>query len=203
MGRRVWTWMSAPPPSRAASAVSIPTAPTSACVWTATRPWSETQTRAKPCPVSSPAAESRTSKQFQISRHFLTMCLSLILAEEPFLIMADHHEIRKLSVDGSNYTILKQVSEVTLCILAAGSFFNLCDFLGSTLITLKTEPRVKLSSHYTFFHFLCWQFQKPRPWFALEVLPFPAWAGLVQFVTKWPGNQILYESVQLDDSCDT
>ncbi|MEQ2258234.1 Low-density lipoprotein receptor- protein 1B, partial [Xenotaenia resolanae] len=28
--------------------------------------------------------------------------------EEPFLIMADHHEIRKLSVDGSNYTILKQ-----------------------------------------------------------------------------------------------
>lgn len=30
-------------------------------------------------------------------------------AEEPFLIMADHHEIRKLSVDGSNYTILKQV----------------------------------------------------------------------------------------------
>uniref|UniRef100_A0A8C5A5R6 EGF-like domain-containing protein n=1 Tax=Gadus morhua TaxID=8049 RepID=A0A8C5A5R6_GADMO len=29
-------------------------------------------------------------------------------AEEPFLIMADHHEIRKLSVDGSNYTILKQ-----------------------------------------------------------------------------------------------
>uniref|UniRef100_A0A8C5NES4 EGF-like domain-containing protein n=1 Tax=Gouania willdenowi TaxID=441366 RepID=A0A8C5NES4_GOUWI len=28
--------------------------------------------------------------------------------EEPILIMADHHEIRKLSVDGSNYTILKQ-----------------------------------------------------------------------------------------------
>uniref|UniRef100_A0A6Q2Z9X6 EGF-like domain-containing protein n=1 Tax=Esox lucius TaxID=8010 RepID=A0A6Q2Z9X6_ESOLU len=28
--------------------------------------------------------------------------------EEPFLILADHHEIRKLSVDGSNYTILKQ-----------------------------------------------------------------------------------------------
>ena len=33
-------------------------------------------------------------------------------AEEPFLIMADHHEIRKLSVDGSNYTILKQVRDV-------------------------------------------------------------------------------------------
>lgn len=25
--------------------------------------------------------------------------------------MADHHEIRKLSVDGSNYTILKQVRD--------------------------------------------------------------------------------------------
>lgn len=40
----------------------------------------------------------------------------LISAEEPFLIMADHHEIRKLSVDGSNYTILKQVSAI--CITA-------------------------------------------------------------------------------------
>lgn len=30
--------------------------------------------------------------------------------------MADHHEIRKLSVDGSNYTILKQVSDI--CIIA-------------------------------------------------------------------------------------
>lgn len=36
----------------------------------------------------------------------------LISAEEPFLIMADHHEIRKLSVDGSNYTILKQVGRL-------------------------------------------------------------------------------------------
>ncbi|KAG7259667.1 hypothetical protein CRUP_013120 [Coryphaenoides rupestris] len=38
------------------------------------------------------------------------MCKALS-AEEPFLIMADHHEIRKLSVDGSNYTILKQITE--------------------------------------------------------------------------------------------
>ncbi|KAG7255661.1 hypothetical protein CRUP_038075, partial [Coryphaenoides rupestris] len=38
------------------------------------------------------------------------MCKALS-AEEPFLIMADHHEIRKLSVDGSNYTILKQPSD--------------------------------------------------------------------------------------------
>ncbi|KTF83547.1 hypothetical protein cypCar_00038328, partial [Cyprinus carpio] len=28
--------------------------------------------------------------------------------EEPFLILADHHEIRKISLDGSNYTLLKQ-----------------------------------------------------------------------------------------------
>uniref|UniRef100_A0ACB8G1H2 Low-density lipoprotein receptor- protein 1B n=1 Tax=Sphaerodactylus townsendi TaxID=933632 RepID=A0ACB8G1H2_9SAUR len=28
--------------------------------------------------------------------------------EEPFLILADHHEIRKISIDGSNYTSLKQ-----------------------------------------------------------------------------------------------
>lgn len=45
----------------------------------------------------------------------------LILAEEPFLIMADHHEIRKLSVDGSNYTILKQVSDTCVLLLDRGS----------------------------------------------------------------------------------
>ncbi|KAG9349405.1 hypothetical protein JZ751_027848 [Albula glossodonta] len=34
-------------------------------------------------------------------------CKSLSV-EEPFLILADHHEIRKISVDGSNYMLLKQ-----------------------------------------------------------------------------------------------
>ncbi|XP_021325253.1 low-density lipoprotein receptor-related protein 1B isoform X1 [Danio rerio] len=34
-------------------------------------------------------------------------CRSLS-AEQPFLILADHHEIRKISLDGSNYTLLKQ-----------------------------------------------------------------------------------------------
>lgn len=33
----------------------------------------------------------------------------LLLDEEPFLILADQHEIRKISTDGSNYTLLKQV----------------------------------------------------------------------------------------------
>ncbi|KAG9261064.1 low-density lipoprotein receptor-related protein 1B-like [Astyanax mexicanus] len=31
-----------------------------------------------------------------------------ITADEPFLILADHHEIRKISLDGLNYTLLKQ-----------------------------------------------------------------------------------------------
>ncbi|XP_051787046.1 low-density lipoprotein receptor-related protein 1B [Erpetoichthys calabaricus] len=31
-----------------------------------------------------------------------------VTGEEPFLILADQHEIRKISVDGSNYTLLKQ-----------------------------------------------------------------------------------------------
>lgn len=39
-----------------------------------------------------------------------SMLFFLYVAEEPFLILADHHEIRKLSVDGTNYTLLKQVS---------------------------------------------------------------------------------------------
>ncbi|XP_058238194.1 low-density lipoprotein receptor-related protein 1B-like isoform X2 [Hemibagrus wyckioides] len=30
------------------------------------------------------------------------------VSEEPFLILADHHEIRRISLDGSNYTLLKQ-----------------------------------------------------------------------------------------------
>ncbi|XP_069812693.1 low-density lipoprotein receptor-related protein 1B-like, partial [Dendropsophus ebraccatus] len=34
-------------------------------------------------------------------------CKSLS-AEDPFLLLADHHEIRRMSTDGSNYTMLKQ-----------------------------------------------------------------------------------------------
>lgn len=37
------------------------------------------------------------------------MFFAWYLDEEPFLILADHHEIRKISTDGSNYTLLKQV----------------------------------------------------------------------------------------------
>ncbi|GAA6078636.1 low-density lipoprotein receptor-related protein 1B isoform X1 [Tachysurus ichikawai] len=44
---------------------------------------------------------------YEASKHNPNSCRSLS-AEEPFLILADHHEIRKLSVDGSNYTLLKQ-----------------------------------------------------------------------------------------------
>ncbi|XP_053482709.1 low-density lipoprotein receptor-related protein 1B [Ictalurus furcatus] len=44
---------------------------------------------------------------YEASKHNPDSCRSFS-AEEPFLILADHHEIRKLSVDGSNYTLLKQ-----------------------------------------------------------------------------------------------
>ncbi|XP_046700598.1 low-density lipoprotein receptor-related protein 1B isoform X5 [Silurus meridionalis] len=44
---------------------------------------------------------------YEASKYNPNSCRSLT-AEEPFLILADHHEIRKLSVDGSNYTLLKQ-----------------------------------------------------------------------------------------------
>uniref|UniRef100_A0A8C1BL65 Low density lipoprotein receptor-related protein 1Bb n=1 Tax=Cyprinus carpio carpio TaxID=630221 RepID=A0A8C1BL65_CYPCA len=44
---------------------------------------------------------------YEASRKDPNSCKSLSV-EEPFLILADLHEIRKLSVDGSNYTLLKQ-----------------------------------------------------------------------------------------------
>ncbi|XP_048049460.1 low-density lipoprotein receptor-related protein 1B isoform X2 [Megalobrama amblycephala] len=44
---------------------------------------------------------------YEASRKDPNSCKSLS-TEEPFLILADLHEIRKLSVDGSNYTLLKQ-----------------------------------------------------------------------------------------------
>ncbi|GAB0191315.1 low-density lipoprotein receptor-related protein 1B [Grus japonensis] len=44
---------------------------------------------------------------YEIQPDNLNGCKSLS-DEEPFLILADHHEIRKISTDGSNYTLLKQ-----------------------------------------------------------------------------------------------
>lgn len=51
----------------------------------------------------------RLSKVENHTYKILIMFLSWYLDEEPFLILADHHEIRKISTDGSNYTLLKQV----------------------------------------------------------------------------------------------
>lgn len=48
-------------------------------------------------------------QQGKIIWTYIYRCFCFSSAEEPFLILADHHEIRKLSVDGSNYTLLKQV----------------------------------------------------------------------------------------------
>lgn len=113
--------MSAPPPSRVASGASTLTAPTSACVWMVMKPWSATPIRAKPCQVSLFVADSQPLTV--LLTWSLTQKMCLISAEEPFLIMADHHEIRKLSVDGSNYTILKQVSQI--CSIAASQLWRL------------------------------------------------------------------------------
>uniref|UniRef100_A0A7M4EIV0 Low-density lipoprotein receptor-related protein 1B n=1 Tax=Crocodylus porosus TaxID=8502 RepID=A0A7M4EIV0_CROPO len=44
---------------------------------------------------------------YEVQPDNLNGCKSLS-DEEPFLILADHHEIRKISTDGSNYTLLKQ-----------------------------------------------------------------------------------------------
>lgn len=62
------------------------------------------------CKALSGQPDARVHPQIHDFRvHLQPLKLFLTSAEEPFLIMADHHEIRKLSVDGSNYTILKQV----------------------------------------------------------------------------------------------
>lgn len=104
--------MSAPPLSPAASDASTPTAPTSAYVWMAMKPWNATPICARLCLVSLMLTVTLRSKISKLTFSFVTK-MFIISAEEPFLIMADHHEIRKLSVDGSNYTILKQVSVIS------------------------------------------------------------------------------------------
>lgn len=108
MARLVWTSTSAPPLSPAASDASTPMAPTSAYVWMATKPWNAAPICARLCPVSLMLTVTPRSKISKLTFSFETK-MFIISAEEPFLIMADHHEIRKLSIDGSNYTILKQV----------------------------------------------------------------------------------------------
>lgn len=51
MGRHVWMLTNAPLPFHVASAASTPMAPTSACVWMATKPWSAILIRARLCQV--------------------------------------------------------------------------------------------------------------------------------------------------------
>lgn len=52
MARLVWISTNAPLPFLVANAASTPMAPTSACVWMATKPWSATPTHARLCQVS-------------------------------------------------------------------------------------------------------------------------------------------------------
>ena len=42
-----------------------------------------------------------------------SVCLST--DEEPFLIFANRYYLRKLGLDGSNYTLIKQVGQQALC----------------------------------------------------------------------------------------
>ncbi|XP_016379393.1 low-density lipoprotein receptor-related protein 1B-like, partial [Sinocyclocheilus rhinocerous] len=70
-------------------------------------------------------------------------CRSLS-AEEPFLILADHHEIRKISLDGSNYTLLKQVVHRTsvpsaLAVDWIGKNLYWCDGERKTLEVAKAN----------------------------------------------------------------
>lgn len=112
-GRLVWILMNAPLPFLVASAASTLMAPTSACVWMATKPWSAVPIHARLCQVRLIFLIPHLA-EFQclpITPLVLLCCVFIISDEEPFLIMADHHEIRKLSIDGSNYTILKQAGE--------------------------------------------------------------------------------------------
>lgn len=121
MARLAWTSTSVPRLSPAASDASTPMAPTSAYVWMAMKPWNATPMCARLCPVSVMLTITLASKILKrIFSHVTKMFI--ISAEEPFLIMADHHEIRKLSVDGSNYTILKQVCVISHHIMALVSF---------------------------------------------------------------------------------
>lgn len=75
----------------------------------------------------------------------------VISAEEPFLIMADHHEIRKLSVDGSNYTILKQVCVKSHHIMPVVSFWNHTRWYS---VNLSSNPPYSFLFFFNFLHFL-------------------------------------------------
>uniref|UniRef100_A0A672N291 Low-density lipoprotein receptor-related protein 1B-like n=1 Tax=Sinocyclocheilus grahami TaxID=75366 RepID=A0A672N291_SINGR len=66
------------------------------------------------------------------------------ISEEPFLILADHHEIRKISLDGSNYTLLKQVVHRTsvpsaLAVDWIGKNLYWCDGQRKTLEVAKAN----------------------------------------------------------------
>lgn len=103
------------------------------------------------------AWRSLSDPRFQNSPSVTWLKLLLISAEEPFLIMADHHEIRKLSVDGSNYTILKQVCGIYhhiyghICAKFQGSGLLMPPrkvwFLNSGVATWRSPQKICLPLH--------------------------------------------------------
>lgn len=126
MGRLVWILMNAPLPFLVVSAASTLMAPSNAFVWMVMKPWSAILIHAKLFRVSlcilllfhffSQYGKFQFSSTVWILQYVSSKAIFFISAEEPFLIMADHHEIRKLSVDGSNYTILKQVGDFCMTV---------------------------------------------------------------------------------------
>lgn len=110
MGRRVSTLMSAQAPIPARSAVSTRTAASTVCAWRVT-------SLALKTPLSANQLRVRNATGLTI----FWKCLIHIHSdhqiksnpnpadEEPFLIFANRYYLRKLNLDGSNYTLLKQV----------------------------------------------------------------------------------------------
>ena len=168
MGRRVWTLTSAVPAYLAASAASTPMAPSGVSVWMDTKPWSATPTPARPSHVIwlsvditkyIPNGErNKLCNLVQKLCHYVFLSF-FSLVEEPLLILADHHEIRKLSVDGSNYTILKQVryfqwnswKHMVVFVYFNSCWPNMHDELWSWLKVIETPISV-LSSFFLFRH---------------------------------------------------
>lgn len=95
-----------------------------------------------------------------------------ISAEEPFLIMADHHEIRKLSVDGSNYTILKQASEA----------FFIPEVFSERFGVYRTYISHNCLIILDFIHYRYWIFFLGKSVYLF--FPVPAFLGLLLFRVK-------------------
>lgn len=136
MGRRVWMWTSAPPRTPVPSVASTLMVASTVCVSMAlchvpTTPPAANQHLVSPLPLfyyvlGYPFSKSRVDstechikmtllvKMFTVVEFLFQSLLyyksvAYISDEEPFLIFANRYYLRKLNLDGSNYTLIKQV----------------------------------------------------------------------------------------------